>query len=216
MGAASDLWNMLYTASFYISDDRDLIKKVITENGFATVITHSNGLTVSHLPFMLIEEGDNWILEGHIARANSQWKTFEDATSVTLIFNGPHSYISPAWYSPKPDNVPTWNYVTVHIEGKAFIVPEPAKVFDILQRTVRHFEKQYRTGWLLAEVPNEGHERLMRGIVAFRIEITSLQGKFKLSQKQTLADRENVIERLESWGGEFAVLSQYMKATRPK
>lgn len=145
---------------------------------------------------MLELSEDGATLVGHCAKANPQWKQFTDGQKLTAIFHGPHSYISPVWYEPKPDNVPTWNYAAIHVQGHKSILPAEDEVFRILNKITNHFESEYATGWSLPPEANDEIVGLLRQIVAFRIEIKDIQAKFKLSQKQSSSDRNNVISNL--------------------
>jgi transcriptional regulator len=150
-------------------------------------------------------------LIGHCARANPQWKHFADGQLLAAIFNGPHAYISPAWYQPRPDNVPTWNYAAVHVQGTATIHKEPSLVYDVLQKSVAQFERQYQTGWQLPQKPNQDLEAMLNAIVGFTIEIKSIQSKFKLSQNVEVEDRATVIQQLPEFGDVGAAVADYMK-----
>ena len=130
---------------------------------------------------------------------------------ITAIFHGPHSYISPAWYEPQQDNVPTWNYATVHVQGTATILDRSEAAYEVLNKIVKQFESDYETGWALPTIPNQDLLDLVKGIVAFRIEIKDVQAKFKLSQKQNTTDRATVIRELPQFSTEHAALADYMK-----
>lgn len=207
---------MIYSPAHYKETDTEAIYSVIREHSFATIITQStNGPFISHLP-LLLELVDNVpTLIGHCAKANPQWKHFTEGQTLTALFHGPHSYISPAWYHPKPDNVPTWNYAAVHITGQASIVSEPTLAFEVLKRITTHFENEYKTGWSLPELPSKELSQLLNHIVAFRIEIKDIQAKFKLSQKQNLADRKNVIKELSIRDHDQQQVAELMSATLP-
>ncbi len=203
---------MIYSPAHYQENRSDLIFEIIRDYSFATIITQSeDGPVISHLPLLLEVNDSGPMLLGHCAKANPQWKQFAEGQKLTVIFHGPHSYISPAWYEPKPDNVPTWNYATVHVQGSASIISEPQKVFEILQKTVKQFENEYGTGWSLPQEPNEELSQLLRHIVAFRIDVKHIQAKFKLSQKQNSLDRNNVIENLSRMNDEQQAVAELMR-----
>lgn len=205
---------MIYSPAHYREERSDLIFEVMRRFEFATVVTiASNEPFVSHLPLILDASGNTLI--GHCARANPQWRHFVDNGLVTVIFNGPHAYISPAWYQPKPDNVPTWNYVAVHVRAKAHIVDDVEESYSIMKTMVDHFEAKYKTGWSLPDEKSDELMSLLKGIVSFRLEIESVQGKFKLSQKQDGVSRENIIGKLPDYMGfEGAEVAEYMRMTR--
>lgn len=208
---------MIYSPSQYKENRKDLIYKLIRNHSFATIITQSpEGPVVSHLPLLLELSETGATLVGHCAKANSQWKQFADGQTLTAIFHGPHSYISPAWYEPKPDNVPTWNYAAIHVRGHAAILTAEDEVFRVLSKITNHFESDYATGWSLPPAANDEIVGLLRQIVAFRIEIKDIQAKFKLSQKQSSSDRENVISNLSEMNESQQQVAQLMReAVKP-
>jgi len=204
----------MYTPVHYKTDDKELIFDIINNYGFATLITiEDHKPFISHLPLLLESTEDKPRLLGHCARANPHWKHFAAGQSITAIFHGPHSYISPAWYVPKPDNVPTWNYATVHIQGKAKILSDRAQVFSVLSQTVKKFEDNYQTGWTLPSESNPELEALLNAIVAFEIEIVEVTAKLKLSQKQEVVNRQNVIQELSQFDEAGQALAEYIKRT---
>ncbi len=203
---------MIYTPKHYHEDREDLIFEVIRNNNFATLISIiSDDPIISHLP-VLLDNSKNTLLS-HCARANPHWKYFKDGNPVTVIFNGPHAYISPAWYKPDPDNVPTWNYIAVHVKGVARIIEDSHEAWISMNKLVQHYESLYETGWSLPSEPNETLKNdLARGITVFEISMEHVEAKFKLSQKQDLQDRNSVIYNLQSIAGENGkYLAEYMK-----
>ncbi|MBK9321502.1 MAG: FMN-binding negative transcriptional regulator [Bdellovibrionaceae bacterium] len=203
---------MMYSPTQYREERMDLIYEVIQNYSFATLITMtSEGPFVSHLPVLL--DSAKKVLLSHCARGNPQWKHFKEGIPVTVIFNGPHAYISPAWYKPDPDNVPTWNYAAVHVKGTARIIEDFHDAYSVMNKLVQNYEDQYRTGWVLPAEPNETLKNdLNRGITVFEIAMDHVEAKFKLSQKQNSADRNSVIDNLSKSSGEQgSALAEYMK-----
>jgi transcriptional regulator len=131
-----------------------------------------------------------------MARANPQWRHFEDGREVLVIFTGPHAYISPAWYASAPA-VPTWNYTAVHAYGTPCIISDHHRFAHRLHELVEFYESGREERWS-GEMPAEFRDRLMHGIVGVEIEITRLEGKFKLSQNRPTEDREPVIPALSA------------------
>src|SRR3954470_2539732 len=105
----------MYLPSFFKENDPATLYALMRENPFATLITVADGAPfVGHLP-LLVRDGE---ILGHMARANPQWRQFPE---VTAIFHGPHTYVSPTWYTSE-GQVPTWNYAVVHARGRAELV----------------------------------------------------------------------------------------------
>jgi transcriptional regulator len=135
---------------------------------------------------------------GHMARANPQWRQFDPEREVLAVFSGPHAYVSPSWYETHP-SVPTWNYAAVHVYGRPRIIEDPESVRASIQRLVDRYESDFETPWRM-NLPQRYETSRLRAIVAFEIEISRLEGKFKLNQKSDEVDRRNVADRLDDQG----------------
>jgi len=180
-----------------INQETDLptLQEFMQAYNFAILVNqHNRQLDATHLPLMLDRErGEYGTLVGHLARANKQWKSF-DNEEVLLIFNGPHAYISPTWYDNRP-SVPTWNYATVHAYGVPRIIDDIDTVDNILRDLVENHESSRSPEWTM-DLPDAFMDTMRKAIVTFEIEITRLEGKFKLSQNKTKSERETVIAEL--------------------
>jgi len=110
------------------------------------------------------------------------------------MFQGPHAYISPAWYETHP-SVPTWNYAVVHAYGVARIVEDHATLHHMLEMLVDTHEAAFAQPWRM-ELPHDYLDKMMRAIVGFEIEITRLEGKLKLSQNRSEHDQQRVVAAL--------------------
>ena len=163
---------------------------------FGTLITsHRGRIEANQIPFLVDRErGD---LLGHVARSNKQWQTLLNAEHLLVLFNGPHGYVSPAWYS-QPDGVPTWNYLTVQVQGKAELVKTENEAIDILRRLTNTNEALYGPGWRLEDLDEARLKAMGQAIVCFRIHISTLEGKAKLSQNRSKMDRVGVIRELSA------------------
>lgn len=147
----------------------------------------------THLPLLLDRQaGPFGTLIGHMARANPQWRAAD--RSVLVVFSGPHAYVSPSWY--EAENVaPTWNYVAVHVYGTLRLVGNGDATLKILRDLVFLHEKTMPEPWGFRD-GDEYVGRLAHSIVAFRVEITRIEGKWKLSQNHPRERREKVIDAL--------------------
>ncbi len=161
---------------------------------FATIITANNTIPVAtQLPFFIDDSSGKLILSSHFSAANEQAKFIEANTSL-VIFTEPHAYISPSHYD-KWESVPTWDYISVHAYGKAKIMDdEPGKI-KALEQMIMFYEKDYLEQW--KTLPDKFKSGMMRGIVAFELEVSDLQGQKKLSQNKTEAERQRIVEQLE-------------------
>jgi transcriptional regulator len=183
----------MYIPKHFNINDENAIFNLLEENSFATLISQHNGEPyASHLPFVLNK--DERALYGHFARANGQWKDIQNQ-QVLVIFQGPHCYISPSWYETKVA-VPTWNYVAAHIYGEMEILDNKEEVFDSLKQMVNKYEIP-NSSYQLNDVDSSYVEDLSKGIVGFKINITRIEGKAKLSQNHPVERQKLVIQQLE-------------------
>ncbi|MDQ0891681.1 transcriptional regulator [Paenibacillus sp. V4I9] len=155
------------------------------------------GPFATHLPLSLDKNREYLI--GHFARPNPQWKDIEKQ-EVLAIFQGPHCYISPSWYET-PTTVLTWNYVAVHVYGQVELVDDVQKVMNSLTDLVLKYEEP-GSSYQLDQVDANYIAGLSKGIQGFRIKITRIEGKAKLSQNHPAERQELVIKRLETMTGE--------------
>ncbi|CAG9622409.1 FMN-binding negative transcriptional regulator [Sutcliffiella rhizosphaerae] len=182
----------MYIPSHFIMEDEDKLYNVIQEYGFATLISQHEGAPfATHLPLMMDENKE--YLYGHFAKANPQWQSILNQ-NVLATFQGPHCYISPSWYESF-NNVPTWNYIAVHVYGKVELVNESE-----LQNSLFDLVNKYEASdspYDLNKVDKKYLEGLSKGVVGFRIRIEKMEGKAKLSQNHSQERRNGVIRELE-------------------
>lgn len=181
----------MYLPQHFSVTDRAALFDLMRRFSFATLVSvHQGRPFATHMPFVADERRN--LLSSHIARANPQWTSFGQNEEVLVIFQGHHSFVSPTWYAQHP-SVPTWNYLTVHAYGKPRIVDEPEAVQTLLRALV----VQYEQTWTLEELPEHYLQGMLKGLVAFEVEMGRLEGKFKLSQNRSEEDRQRVIAALE-------------------
>jgi transcriptional regulator len=184
---------MYIPGTFHVEETAPL-HDLIRRYSFATLITEGEeGPFATHLPLLLdAEAGPFGTLRGHLARANPQWKMFREDRNALIIFQGPHAYVSPLWYTVQP-SVPTWNYAVVHAYGIPCLLPD-ASLPDLMREMVALYEPHPDQ----LTMPDDYLHNMVRGIVGFEFPITRLEGKYKLSQNRSEADREGVIAALEA------------------
>jgi transcriptional regulator len=183
----------MYTRPIFSLTDQVELVAFMQRYSFATLFTTAGpGPQATHLPLLVAASGDELRLVGHMARANPQWHELE-AHPVLVVFSGPHAYISPTHYEQER-SVPTWNYLAVHATGRARLVTEPARVLEIMAATIAQYEAGYQPQW--DRLPPDYQAGLLRGIVAFELTITELQGQQKLSQNKTPGEQQRIREAL--------------------
>jgi transcriptional regulator len=185
----------MYIPDIYKNENQEEITAFLKENSFGILINQTNGkLWATHIPLELgtNKEGKT-ILEGHISKENLQWKGFAENDRILAIFSGPHSYISPSWYDH--ENVPTWNYIAVHVYGKIKIIEGDA-VIESLKKLVDKYEQNSKNPVRIEDL-SEKTMMQTRGIVAFEIEIEEIQATKKMSQNRDDKNYQNIISELE-------------------
>ena len=193
----------MYIPKLFHEDNWPAIRQVIEENSFATIVTCNAGLpTATHAPLRLVEAADGTAkLQGHMSRANPHWRLFEAEGRSLVIFAGPNSYVSPRWYDHV--NVPTWNYIAIHVYGKPRLVTYSEEMRELMKGLVDRYEGTGQAGhaetgsrYTLEGLPPDFIESQMKGIVGFEILIDEIQASFKLSQNRDQKNYENVIVEL--------------------
>ena len=185
----------MYIPELYKNENREEIEYFIHQNGFAILVNQTQGkLWATHTPLLLeTREDGKLILTGHISKANPQALSFNDNDEVLAIFSGAHTYISSSWYDH--ENVPTWNYLAVHVYGKVRVYNHE-EALDFLKKLVDKYEAKSKNP-VRVENLSEKTMREARGIVAFEIEITNLEAQKKLSQNRDDKNYRNIITELE-------------------
>lgn len=192
---------MIYIPQHFHEQDTARLHALIRQENFGTLVSNGvEGIEVSHLPFLL--DAERQVLRAHMARGNPQWKSLMSGAEVVAVFHGPHHYISPSWYVSHP-SVPTWNYAVVHVTGKPRLVEDRAQLEAMVRELVGNHEALSPVPWRM-ELPADYQEKMIAGIVGFEIDITGMEGKFKLSQNRPAADRPLVAEALEKIGSDDA------------
>ena len=185
----------MYIPDIYKNENQEAITAFLKENSFGILINQTNGkLWATHIPLELsVSKEGKTILEGHISKENIQWKGFMENDQILAIFSGPHSYISPSWYDH--ENVPTWNYIAVHVYGKIKII-EGAAVIESLKKLVDKYEQNSKNPVRIEDL-SEQTMMQSRGIIAFEIEIEEIQAQQKMSQNRDNKNYQNIISELE-------------------
>jgi transcriptional regulator len=186
----------MYIPKHFEEKDKATLIKFMREYNFATLVNYAKKKPwATHLPFIILEEGENIILKAHMAKANPQWPAFRKDENVLVIFQEPHAYISPKLYENKV-SVPTWNYAAVHAYGVPKILESVDDRIKLLELSFEHFDPSYKEQW--KTLPDDYRNDLLNGITAFEIIVTKLEGKFKLSQNRTEGDRSRIVLDLAS------------------
>jgi transcriptional regulator len=186
----------MYIPNAYRETDTATLVAFMRVHSFITLVSTLEGAPLaSHIPVALSVREDVVTITGHLARANPQWAAFGAAESLA-IFTGPHAYVSPALYE-KRESVPTWNYIAVHAYGTPRPIHADADAPGLeagMRELIGAYEAAYQTHW--ESLPVKFREGMLRGVVGFEMVVTRLEGKYKLSQNRSAADRHSVAAHL--------------------
>lgn len=202
----------MYIPELYRNEKQEDIQNFIHQNGFGILVNQTDGkFWATHIPLLLEEKNGKQILVGHVSRENPQAESFKTNDDVLVIFSGVHTYISSSWYDH--ENVPTWNYLAVHVYGKVKLHYLEESI-EALKRLVNKYEakseKPVRIEDLSKKTMLQAH-----GIVSFEIEITAVEAKKKLSQNRDDKNYQTIISKLENSNDNQAIaVAEEMKKNR--
>ena len=186
----------MYVPPAFREDDLAALHAIMREARLANLVTASDeGLVATPLPlFLAPEEGPCGTLYGHLARANPHWK-LQPTGDAMALFQGPDAYITPSWYSSKLEHgkvVPTWNYVAVHAYGPVEFFEDADRILGVVTRLTNLHERARAEPWAVTDAPEAFVRTQLRAIVGLRMPITRIEGKRKMSQNRSVADRAGV------------------------
>lgn len=192
----------MYIPKAFEVKDQERLVQFIRKNSFGILFSHKdNDMQCTHLPFLIENTEGKYRLIGHFAKANPQWKHANN--KVLVVFQGPHTYISPSWYKEQ-NAVPTWNYVAVHFYGELRLIDDQQRIIDIMKQSVDFYESAMEHPWE-ADFNDSYVEGMMKGIVCFEIVVDRLEGKWKLNQNHSIERQTKVISALKNKGDKSAL-----------
>jgi len=193
----------MYVPAHFHETRSEVLQALIKRHPLGTLVAvTSDGLTANHIPMQAtLEAGGRGRLRGHIARANTLWRELAADAAVLAIFTGADRYVSPTWYPSKQEHgkaVPTWNYATVHLKGTIRFIEDAVWLREFVTELTEVYEQGRPNRWHVSDAPPDYMEAMLRAIVGFEIEVTSVVGKFKGSQNRAVGDREGVRSAIKS------------------
>jgi len=206
----------MYQPHAFQENDRRRVHDLIDAHSFGTllVVSREGGLDISHVPFVLDRNaGDHGRLRLHVATANPIWQAALAAGRVTAVFAGPDAYVSASWYERPAEQVPTWNYAVVHAHGTPTKM-EREDLLRLLDELVAAHEGDAPEAWRSGLLSSALRDELLSQIVGISIEVTELEGKFKLSQNRSDIDRARVTDALRMRGRPCDAALAELMATR--
>jgi transcriptional regulator len=207
----------MYDLPYYKEKSEDVVLQFVKQHPFAFLCgCNAQSEPVStQVPLLMDERDGKRILTGHIMKGTDHHRAFEQNTNVLAVFTGPHTYVSATWYD-NPHQASTWNYMSVHARG-IISFGNQADLVATLKRLTLHFENNSEnSSTVFDNLPAVYRERLMKAIVAFEIEVTSIDHVFKLSQDRDVKSYDNIIERLKRQDGDGKEIAELMERRKGK
>jgi transcriptional regulator len=187
----------MYNPNRFVETRLDVLHTLVMQHPLATLVTHGpDGLAADHIPFEIAAPTDAapfGVLRAHVARANPLWRL--SGTQVLAVFQGPSAYISPSLFAEKAISgkvVPTWNYATVHAAGEMIAIEDKEWLLAFVNRLTDRFEAPRAEPWAVDDAPKPYIDALLNAIVGIEIPIARLDGKWKINQDDTTADRVKI------------------------
>ncbi|SIS55120.1 FMN-binding negative transcriptional regulator [Neptunomonas antarctica] len=192
----------------------EIMHDIMRMQPFASLVSMQEGdIVADHIPLIIHPElSTQGTLRGHIARSNPIGNKLDEKLEALVMFRGPHHYITPSWYPSKKEQgkvVPTWNYIVVHARGKIKFHQDADWILSHLTELTSRHESGRKEPWKVSDAPDDYIARQLRAITGIEIEITSLQGTWKVSQNKTIEDNQGVCAGLKA---ELSETAQAMAA----
>ena len=202
----------MYNLPYYKEHDPKVVEDFVKANPFAFIsgCDANNQPIATQIPVFFEDKNDTKVLRGHIMKQTDHHKAFLQNPNVLVVFSGKHTYVSGSWYS-NPHTPSTWNYMSVHAKGVIRFLDEQALI-DILKTTTNYFEGHNPDSPTIYDnLPKDYTDRLIKAIVAFEIEVESLDNIFKLSQDRDKESYHNIIAQLQNQGEDSKVIAKEME-----
>ncbi|WP_230530690.1 FMN-binding negative transcriptional regulator [Microvirga roseola] len=187
----------MYQPPHFREDRLEVQHDLIRAHPLGLLVTvGSTGLAANPIPFVLDSSASPLgTLKAHLSRANAQWRDFDSAQEALVVFQGVETYITPSWYEAKREHgkvVPTWNYAIVQARGRLRVIDDPAWILRQVTTMTAGQEAVQPTPWAVSDAPDAFVAAQLKGIVGVEIEIARIEGKWKVSQNRSEADRQGV------------------------
>jgi len=201
----------MYCPATFREERLDVLHDLMTRHPLATLITSgSGGLTANLVPFSLHQGGSHGMLRAHLARGNKQVDELRKGAETLVLFQGPECYVSPSWYPSKAEHgkvVPTWNFAMVQVRGKPQVLDDADWILEQIEQLTNNHEHGRPHPWKVTDAPEDFIAAQLKGIVGIEIPISSIEGKWKVSQNRLPEDRRGVVEGLRAEGSCHAMVN---------
>lgn len=192
----------MYQPPHFREDDLGVQHALIRAHPLGLLITAGrSGLIANSVPFQLdAGASEKGTLRLHLAKANGQWRDIQEGAAVLAVFQGANSYVTPSWYQTKRETgkvVPTWNYAIVQVRGPARVIDDADWLLKQVNAITGEQEAERVVPWSVGDAPEDFVRAQLKGIIGIEIEITEIEGKWKVSQNRPVADRAGVAAGLD-------------------
>lgn len=204
----------MYVPSMFSAKSLKDVEAYMKKNSFATLISQGAGGRPigTHIPLQYVEKRGKEFLYGHIAKANQQKLSFDEDQNLLAIFMETHAYISSSWYDHI--NVPTWNYIAVHVYGKARIITGK-ELYESIDNLVNEYESDRPNRFHLTDFDEEQLDAHLNGLVGFEMSVDQVEASYKLSQNRKDEDYFEIVKQLEATGDALSIhIADEMKKNR--
>ncbi len=186
----------MYQPAAFREERLETLHALIRSHPLATLITAGPGGLIANLvPFLVVDVGEKGTLRAHIAKANDQADALRAGVETLVVFHGPEAYITPSWYVSKKEHgrvVPTWNYATVQVRGTARVIEDPIWIRTQVEALTSSQESRRPAPWKVSDAPEPFILGQITAIIGVEVPILSIEGKWKVSQNRSAADRQGV------------------------
>ncbi|MDI6834707.1 MAG: FMN-binding negative transcriptional regulator [Rhizobiaceae bacterium] len=199
----------MYQPPHFREDRREVQHALIRSHSLGLLISSGEGgLLANPIPFRLVNSDLGLgTLQAHMARANPQWRALAAGAEVLVVFQGADHYVTPSWYETKRETgkvVPTWNYAIVQVRGTVRVIEDSQWLRALVGRLTDGHESRRMIPWAVDDAPDDFITAQLKGIVGIEVQITAIEGKWKVSQNRNEADRRGVAEGLDAEASDTA------------
>jgi len=208
----------MYNYPQYKEQDKEKIIEFMRSHPFITLIGCDNKgrIEATQIPVLVEEKEGKIFIHGHIAKKSDHHQAFEENPNVLALFSGAHTYVSGTWYSGNPQQASTWNYISIHARGQIKFLDE-VNLIELLKKLSLHFENNNRSSSTIYDnLPVDYKEKLIKAIIAFKIEVTELDNVHKLSQNRDEKSYDNIVQQLKQQQGDAKEIGDLMQDRRSK
>jgi transcriptional regulator len=201
----------MYNLPYFKEKDQKVVLEFIHQHPFAFIAgSNDDKPEATQIPVFIEERNNKLFMTGHMMKQTDHHKAFEKNPNVLCVFTGNHTYVSASWYAD-PHQASTWNYMSVHVKGKLRFMDDNSLI-EVLKKTSLHFENNdHQSPTVFDNLPDDYKNKLMKAIIAFEVEVESIDNVFKLSQNRDKESYHNIIEKLEMQDADGKAIAKEMR-----